>query len=337
MLNNVKLRVEDLKVWFPVRRGLIEFLQRKPQKFVKAVDGISFYIKKGEIFGLVGESGCGKTTTARALMRLIEPMSGKIFFYGEDGPIELTSLNKKQLKKFRTKIQMIFQDPYESLDPKQSVFDALSEPLKVNKLVKNSKELLERILSVLEDVRLYPPESFIDRYPHELSGGQRQRVVIASALVLSPEIILADEPVSMLDVSIRGEVLRILLELKEKRGLTYLFITHDLSLARVICDRIGVMYLGKIVEAGSSEEVIKNPKHPYTKALVSVVPVPDPTIKREKIILKGEVPSPMDVPSGCRFHPRCPYFKEGVCNKEEPALMEISKEHLVACHLWEDI
>jgi len=356
------LVVKDLQVWFPVRRGFVESLTSKEQRFVKAVDGVSFNIKEREIFCLVGESGCGKTTTGKAILRLVEPTGGNVKYSGpglskalmteaakqavqkklmttKDAQADLASetidvrkLRKDKMKRLRQKMQMIFQDPYESLNPKQSIYDIVAEPLVVNNLGANEADREKRVMKALDDAGLRPPKDFMWRYPHEVSGGQRQRVGIAGALVLDPAFLVADEPVSMLDVSIRSEILKLMLDLREKKGLTYLFITHDLGVAYVFSDRIGIMYLGKIVELGPTEEVIKGPRHPYTKALISVVPKPDPRMKTEKIILKGERPDPAHIPPGCRFHPRCPYAMP-VCKVKEPAPVFVTQEHWVSCWL----
>jgi len=356
------LSVTDLQVWFPVRRGFIEGLTSKEQRFVKAVDGISFKIKEREIFCLVGESGCGKTTTGKAILRLVEPTGGEVTYAGEgltpeqikgameravaektmtkeeaevnikSGTIDVRRLTKDKMKLLRQKMQMIFQDPYESLNPKQSIYDIVAEPLVVNNLGANEADREKRVAKAIDDAGLRPPKDFMWRYPHEVSGGQRQRIGIAGALVLEPKFLVADEPVSMLDVSIRSEILKLMLDLRDTKGLTYLFITHDLGVAYVFSDRIGIMYLGKIVELGPTEEVIKSPRHPYTKALISVVPKPDPRMKTEKIILKGERPDPAHIPPGCRFHPRCPFVMD-VCKSKEPQPMFVSQEHWVSCWL----
>ncbi len=356
------LEVKELQVWFPVRRGFVESLTSREQRYVKAVDGVSFKIKEREIFCLVGESGCGKTTTGKAILRLVEPTGGSVRYAGTGltaaylkeaneralskklltkaeveenlsaGAVDVRKLTKDKMKMLRQKMQMIFQDPYESLNPKQSIYDIVAEPLVVNSLGENEADREKRVAKALDDAGLRPPKDFMWRYPHEVSGGQRQRVGIAGALVLQPEFLVADEPVSMLDVSIRSEILKLMLDLREKKGLTYLFITHDLSVAYVFSDRIGIMYLGKIVELGPTEEVIKQPRHPYTKALISVVPKPDPRMKTDKIILKGERPDPAHIPPGCRFHPRCPYAMDR-CKVEEPQPMFVSQEHWVSCWL----
>jgi peptide/nickel transport system ATP-binding protein len=321
------VKAVNLKKYFPVRRGLVSFLLRKPSLHIRAVDGVDFKIKKGEIFGLAGESGCGKTTVGRLTLRSIEPTEGEVYYQGKN----ILSLSGDDLRKLRREIQMIFQDPYESLDPRMTVYDIVSEPLSVHRLVEDEEEKIDAVSKALEEVGLVPPEEFLYRYPHELSGGQRQRVAVARALILKPKFIVADEPVSMLDVSIRTGILNLMLDLKRKYDLTYLFITHDLAVCRYICDRLAIMYLGKIVEVGKVDEVIEKPLHPYCKALVVAVPVPDPSVKIGEVPVKGEVPSPVNVPPGCRFHPRCPYTMD-VCKREEPPL-EGRGGHLVACHL----
>ena len=318
----------NLKKWFPLRTGFFSTLLKK-ELYVKAVDDVSFYVRKGEIFGLVGESGSGKTTTGKLLIRLIEPTSGKIIFKGED----ITKYPESKLKSYRKKVQIIFQDPYESLNPRMLVEDILSEPLLIHG-ISDEKEIYEKTYKVLEAVKLTPPEEFLLRYPHELSGGQRQRVATARALMLDPEFIVADEPVSMLDVSIRAEVLNVILDLREKFNVAFLFITHDLALARHMCDRIAVMYLGKIVEMADVDDLVYDPLHPYTKALINAVPVPDPTAKRIEVVIKGEIPSPVNPPPGCRFHTRCPSIIGDICRTEEPELIELMKDHYVACHLY---
>jgi peptide/nickel transport system ATP-binding protein len=323
------IKVENLKKYFPLSLGFFKSIFSRQTPFVKAVDGISFDVSKGEIFGLAGESGSGKTTTGRLVIRLIEPTSGKIYFHSHD----ITKISEKQFKPHRKKMQIIFQDPYESLNPKMTIQDIVAEPLRVQGL-KEETEVLERVNKTLEDVELIPPEEFIYRFPHELSGGQRQRIAVARALVVQPEFIIADEPVSMLDVSIRAEILNLMIDLVEKYNVSFLYITHDLALSRHICNRIAIMYLGKIMENGSADDVILEPLHPYTKALMAAVPVPDPTLRRSEVVIKGEIPSPVNPPSGCRFHTRCPVIIGEICRREEPTLTDVGKDHYVACHLY---
>ncbi|MDH5386664.1 MAG: ABC transporter ATP-binding protein [Candidatus Aminicenantes bacterium] len=320
------VKVEELKKWFPVTTGFFSTILSRKQLFVRAVDEVSFEIRRGEIFGLAGESGSGKTTTGRLILKLIEPSGGKIYFEGKD----ITTFSAKELKRIRRKMQIIFQDPYESLNPRMTISNIVAEPLTVQGL---GSEAENRVRKVLEDVELIPAEEFLHRFPHELSGGQRQRVAVARALVLDPEFMVADEPVSMLDVSIRAEVLNLMLNLVKKFDLSLLYITHDLALARHMCDRIAIMYLGKIMEIASAEKIVYEPLHPYTKALILAVPVPDPTSDRSELVIKGEIPSPVNPPPGCRFHTRCPVMIGEICRTKEPPLIEVGDEHYVACHL----
>jgi peptide/nickel transport system ATP-binding protein len=308
------LEVRDLVVHYPVRRGLAGALARRPRQWVHAVDGVSLSLARGEMLALVGESGCGKTTTGQAILRLVEPRAGTILMRGRD----VTHLDASELRPLRRRMQMIYQDPYESLDPRFRVRQTVEEPLIIHGLGGSKAERSESILNALARAELSPPELYVDRYPHELSGGQRQRVAIASSLVLDPELLVADEPVSMLDVSVRAGVLKLLDGLR-RGGLGIVMITHDLSTAAHFADRIAVMYLGRIVEQGPAREVVSNPQHPYTKALLSVVPKRDPRDRRRAQILKGETPNPIKIPSGCRFHPRCP-VAEPRCKEIDPML-----------------
>jgi peptide/nickel transport system ATP-binding protein len=324
------IKVQNLKKYFPVNLGFFKSMASRTQIFVKAVDNVSFDIKKKEIFGLAGESGSGKTTTGRVILRLIEPTSGKAFFKGKN----VFETQQTNIKALRRQMQMIFQDPYESLNPRFTVYDIISEPLKIHKIYDSEKQVHEKVLERLEEVKVTPPEQFLLRYPHELSGGQRQRVALARSLVLDPEFVVADEPVSMLDVSIRAEVLNLMFDLIQKHNVSFLYITHDLALARHICDRIGIMYLGKMMEMSEAEKIVYEPLHPYTKALIIAVPIPDPTARRSEAVIKGEIPSPINPPSGCRFHTRCPSYIGDICRTKEPELLDVGGQHYVACHLY---
>jgi len=320
------LRVSNLRKLFPVRAGLLASMLSGVQAHLRAVDGVSFDVGMGEIFGLVGESGCGKTTTGRCLAKPYEATDGQIIFNG----INLSPLKKKEFGGYRRDIQMIFQDPYEALDPRQNVYDAISEPLKIHHMMKSREEETNRVRQLLELMRLVPPENYMTKFPHELSGGERQRVVVARVMTLNPKVIIADEPVSMLDVSVRAGILDIMLRLRREYDVTVIFITHDLAIASYLTDRICVMYLGQIVEIGPTENVVKDPLHPYTQGLIASVPSPDPLKERRKVAIIGEPPSPISPPSGCRFRTRCPYAKD-ICSKEKPPLVERERKHFVAC------
>ncbi|HVX28964.1 MAG TPA: dipeptide ABC transporter ATP-binding protein [Nitrolancea sp.] len=323
--HEILLDVDDLYMHFPLTQGIL--FQRKVGA-VQAVDGLTFDVRKGETLGLVGESGCGKSTTGRAILQLYKPTGGSVNFQGKD----LTKLDGGEMRKMRRHLQMIFQDPYASLNPRMTVGSIISEPMQIHNLVPK-RQRNERVQELLQTVGLNP--YFANRYPHEFSGGQRQRIGVARALAASPAFIVADEPVSALDVSIQAQIINLLEELQEQFGLTYLFIAHDLSVVRHISDRVAVMYLGKMVELADRNAIYDDPLHPYTKALLSAVPVPDPVVekKRERIILTGDVPSPINPPSGCHFHTRCPYAME-VCKKIEPKFVDQGGGHYVACHLY---
>ncbi len=328
-MNDVVLEVNDLRKLFSVPRGIVGAIQRKPKRWVHAVDGITFSVQKGEIVSLVGESGSGKTTTGLCTLGLITPSEGQILLQGED-VVELAGSRRK--KELRRKAQLIFQDPYESLNPRQTVYRAVSEAIGVHKLAGSDEEKMEMVTVALEEAGLKPASSFMYRYPQQLSGGQRQRVAIASALVLNPIYLVADEPVSMLDVSIRAEILNLLQGLRDEHNISMIYITHDLASAAYLADRVAVMYLGIIVEVGPAEVVLRDPRHPYTKSLMSVIPVPNPRRRRKRMVLEGETPNPIDLPSGCRFHPRCPEAIS-LCSKVEPRLEDLGEDHQVSCLL----
>jgi oligopeptide transport system ATP-binding protein len=312
--------VKKLKKYFPIKMGL---LQREIGQ-VKAVDDVSFSIRRGETMGLVGESGCGKTTLGRCLMLLVPPTSGELIYKNND----ISKSKGQDLKRMRREMAMIFQDPYSSLNPRMTIGEIVGEPLEIHGIAKGRKKD-EKVRELLETVGL--SSYHIYRYPHEFSGGQKQRIGIARALAINPQLIVADEPVAALDVSVRAMILNLLQDLQKQLNLTYFFISHDLSIVKHICDRVMIMYLGEIVEYADTEELYANPVHPYTKALISAIPIPDPTVKRERIILSGDVPTPINLPKGCRFQSRCPYSKEE-CINENPELVEISKGHFVACN-----
>lgn len=330
--DNFLLEVKHLKKYFPVRKGLL----RRVVAQIRAVDDVNLHIKEGETFGLVGESGCGKTTTGRAILRLHEPTSGEILFRsrklatgGETYQVvDIPKVSKQQLKLLRMEMKIIFQDPYSSLDPRMTVLEIVGEPMLIHRTA-TGREREDRVRELLQAVGLRPDH--MRRYPHEFSGGQRQRIGIARALALDPKLVVADEPVSALDVSIQAQVINLLEDLQEKFQLTYLFIAHDLSIVKHISNRVAVMYLGKIFELAATEELFSNPKHPYTEALMSAIPIPDPDYMTHRIRLEGDVPSPVNPPSGCNFHPRCQYAKE-ICSNNVPEYREVGQEHFVTCH-----
>ena len=322
-MSDTLLRVEDLKIYYPVAG--IGFGKKE---FVKAVDGVTFEVKKGEVFGIVGESGCGKSTLGRGVCKLENLTSGHVYLNGED----ITEYNDRRMRSIRKKVQMVFQDPYASLNPRMSVFDIIAEPLLVHHLYQDKADLEKKVLDLLHRVGL--DDYHANRYPHEFSGGQRQRIGIARALAVEPSLIIADEPVSALDVSIQAQVLNLLNELKHDLDLTYIFVAHDLSVVEYISDRVGVMYLGNFVEVGEKEKIYSNPMHPYTQALLSAVPVPDPTAKRERILLEGSIPSAHKPPTGCKFHTRCPKCME-CCKTQAPERYEVDDGHYVYCHLYD--
>ena len=322
-MSDTLLRVEDLKIYYPVAGSGFGKME-----FVKAVDGVTFEVKKGEVFGIVGESGCGKSTLGRGVCKLENLTSGHVYLDGED----ITEYNDRRMRSIRKKVQMVFQDPYASLNPRMSVFDIIAEPLLAHHLYQDKADLEKKVLDLLHRVGL--DDYHANRYPHEFSGGQRQRIGIARALAVEPSLIIADEPVSALDVSIQAQVLNLLNELKHDLDLTYIFVAHDLSVVEYISDRVGVMYLGNFVEVGEKEKIYSNPMHPYTQALLSAVPVPDPTAKRERILLEGSIPSAHKPPTGCKFHTRCPKCME-CCKTQAPERYEVDDGHYVYCHLYD--
>lgn len=322
-MSDTLLRVEDLKIYYPVAGSGFG-----KKEFVKAVEGVTFEVKKGEVFGIVGESGCGKSTLGRGVCKLENLTSGHVYLDGED----ITEYNDRRMRSIRKKVQMVFQDPYASLNPRMSVFDIIAEPLLVHHLYQDKADLEKKVLDLLHRVGL--DDYHANRYPHEFSGGQRQRIGIARALAVEPSLIIADEPVSALDVSIQAQVLNLLNELKHDLDLTYIFVAHDLSVVEYISDRVGVMYLGNFVEVGEKEKIYSNPMHPYTQALLSAVPVPDPTAKRERILLEGSIPSAHKPPTGCKFHTRCPKCME-CCKTQAPERYEVDDGHYVYCHLYD--
>ena len=328
MKDQAILKVENLKTYFPVRRNFVKTIfSRKKREYVRAVDDVSFNVGEGDILGIVGESGCGKSTMGRTILRLVEPTAGKIYYEG----IDLTSLKRKAMRRLRRKMQMIFQDPHGSLNPRRTTADILRQSVRIHGLANGKDEETAMIKTTLEEVGLQPAEEFWGRYPILLSGGQRQRVGIGRILILQPKLVIADEPVSMLDVSVRMGIIELLAHLRDKFGISLIYITHDLATARYICDRIAIMYLGKIVEIAPTEDLLKTPLHPYAQALIAAAPVPDPTVEMQELPIIGYVPLiPSDVYTSCRFYPRCPYADKE-CREQDPSLVEVGPDHYVAC------
>jgi peptide/nickel transport system ATP-binding protein len=325
------VEVVGLRKWFPVAQGFVASLTGVPKEYVRAVDGVTFDIRKGEVFGLAGESGSGKSTVGRLVLRLLDPTDGKVVFDG----VDLVSLSPEEMRTLRHRMQVVFQDPLASLNPRMTIGEAIEHPLKIHMPQLSGEDRHARVLQMLDQVGMVPPDFFYAKYPHQISGGQRQRVVFARGMITAPDLIVADEPIAMADVSVRALLLDLMMQLKDEFDLTYLFITHDLATAKYVCDRIAVMYLGRIVEIGPLESVYTNAQHPYTRALLDAVPVPDPKHRRTEPLPAGEIPNPINPPPGCNFHPRCPIAQAGICDGMEPVLLPVDgdSEHLVSCHL----